>query len=132
MGENFQVEISHNSSLSGDSIMTPSETRGLLQESGFVRVDGLRTGPEMVDKSIIRAVGQGGVWDHHNGVYAVLTTHRELWIRSRSTGDEQNLTSALELLAPNGKGLFVPCSHGDWPSAHDLLARVANPDYTPV
>lgn len=105
--------------------MTKEETREMLREYGFVRVDGLRTGPEMVDEDTIVAKGQGGKWDYNNSICAVLTEHMELWIRSGG------FNPSLQLVAPNGRGLWVPCSNGDWPSAYQLLARVANPDYMP-
>ena len=116
--------------------MTNAETREMLRENGFVRVDGLRaSGPGDEEEHVIGdhlnldtlPENQLGLWDYNNGVYAVLTTHRELWIRVAGAQD----LKILEFLAPNGKGLWVPCSNGDWPSAYSLLARVANSEHIP-
>jgi len=125
------LEISFNSSLSGGLKMTNGETRKLLQENGFVRVDGLQTSgfhSGVKDKGHI--VGyhlrftEGGCWDYNNEITAVFTTYRELWIRA---GDAKHIIDVLEY--STSERLFV--SNKDWPLAYQLLARVANPNYAP-
>jgi len=115
--------------------MTKAETRQLLQENGFVRVDGLTArGPGENEEEVLSVdthYPRGGRWDFNNGIYVVFTEYRELWIRSADRNGGLELVASLEMLAPNGRGMWVPCSNGEWPSAYHLLCRVANPDFDP-
>ena len=108
--------------------MTNSETRQLLQESGFVRVDGLTAYRSIGEENVIVAdESHLGRWDCNNGIYAVVTTGGEVWIRAAEGAKPSS--GFFETVTPNRSGCFVPCSNGEWPAAYQLLARVADPDY---
>lgn len=120
--------------------LTKEERRKLLRENGFVRVDGLTAfGPGPDEETVIGDIGDYhlnterdlGRWDYNNGVYAVVTTDREIWVSAGNDTGNINFSSLFEFVAPNDQGCFVPCSNGEWPSAYNLLARVADPDYQP-
>lgn len=116
--------------------LTKKERRQFLQEKGFVRVDGLTAfGPGPDEK---RVIGEHlpdlleeelGKWDYNNGVYAVVTTDREIWIRAADGTRPPG--SFFDVVTPNKSGCFVPCSNGEWPLSYHLLVRIANPDYQP-
>jgi len=109
--------------------MTKEEMRELLRENGFVRVDGLATyRPGDNEESVIVAdESHLGRWDYNNGIYAVVTTGGEVWIRAAEGAKPSS--GFFETVTPNRSGCFVPCSNGEWPAAYQLLARVADPDY---
>jgi len=100
------------------------EMREHLRRLGFVRVDGLTEIGFRGERLIAAEDRWLGRYDDNNGRTVVVTPKGEIWLAD-------GVIVPKEILVPNGKGAYVPCSNGEKIAFGDLLARVADPDWQP-
>lgn len=133
------------SGLDTETTPTTEEERKILSEAGFIHVTGLvaighayrnvvTTGSPFAKKY---RIGENmgpewrGRWEHNNRRLAIVTPGGEVWLAYAETDHEieARQVRACERLAPNGEGVFVPCSNWEHIRFDELLHRAANPDW---
>ena len=116
-----------------ETVVDTDNIRQILQQSGFVRVDGLVV--QTVDGRRIQiqrsfAKKTPELWGN-NGIFSVRFLNGEVWVALGSCMDEQSIRRLEKSGLLKREGFYVPLSNGETPSAWDLYRRWRKPDWVP-
>ncbi len=117
---------------------TDEMERALLRSAGYIHVTGLQYASRLhgnvagIPTPKPRDLGR---WDMNNSTDVIVTTGGETWLAKHSNESfsqlDEQIRQARKTLAPNGQGVFVPCSNGEVLGWFDTIRRHADPNWDP-